>query len=156
MNPTSLPDPAGLSAILNAIANGNMFRDMSGLAGTQAAGQALAEGTMTAATEAGRIASANYKVAADQATEMAKTAADMWKVYQSSGGKEDGSNKSVSAEGARVNHGRDMDDRGVNRPLSGGTAGSADEVGTGGGEDTVPEGESESLGGHGADGAGAQ
>jgi hypothetical protein len=34
MGPTQLPDPAGLSAVLGALANGNMFRDMSGLAGT--------------------------------------------------------------------------------------------------------------------------
>jgi hypothetical protein len=144
MNPTALPDPTSLSAILTAIANGNMFRDMSGLAGTQAAGRALAEGTMTAATEAGRIASANYKVAADQATEMAKTAADMWKVYQSSGGK-DGSNKSVSAEGARVNHGRDMDERGVNQPSSSG-GGASDGSGEGGAASDV-----ETSAGEGAD-----
>src|SRR5262249_9768793 len=34
VNPTSLPDPTGLGAALNALATLN-FRDMSGLAGTQ-------------------------------------------------------------------------------------------------------------------------
>jgi hypothetical protein len=36
MNPQQLPDPTGVGAILGAMANGSMFRDMSGLAGTQA------------------------------------------------------------------------------------------------------------------------
>jgi hypothetical protein len=119
MSPTALPDPTGLAAILGAVANGNMFRDMSGLAGTQAAGQAASAGTLGAATEAGRIASDNFRIASEQATEMAKAAVDLWKV--SSGGK-DGNQPSisVSAEGARINHGRDMDERGIKRPAAGG------------------------------------
>ena len=36
MNPQPFPDPSGVGAILGAMGNGNMFRDMSGLAGTQA------------------------------------------------------------------------------------------------------------------------
>ena len=121
MNPTNLPDPTGLSAILSAVANGNMFRDMSGLAGTQAAGQAMSSGTLAAATEAGRINSDNYKAATQAATEMAKTAADMWKAYQGSNGNQGGSNHSTSAEGARINHGRDMDERGVSPSASSGS-----------------------------------
>ena len=35
-SPTALPDPSGLSSILGTVAAANMFRDMSGLAGTQA------------------------------------------------------------------------------------------------------------------------
>ncbi len=51
--PTSLPDPAGLSAILQVLSNGSLFRNMSGLEGTQAAGQAAGLGTLDAATAAG-------------------------------------------------------------------------------------------------------
>jgi hypothetical protein len=132
MPPTSLPEPAGLSAVLGALAAGSMFRDMSGLAGTQALGQAASSGTLDAATEAGRINSANYQAATTQATEMGKTAADMFKVLKTSGGGSGGSGGTgsgggsggsssggISADGARVNHARDLDERGV----SGGTAG---------------------------------
>ncbi len=46
MNPPALPDPTGVSAVLSAMASGGMFRDMSGLAGTQAlAGSALQAST---------------------------------------------------------------------------------------------------------------
>ncbi|MFL6726681.1 MAG: hypothetical protein ACJ8FS_09235 [Sphingomicrobium sp.] len=118
MNPTSLPDPSGLGAILGAVANGNMFRDMSGLAGTQEMARAASAGTLTAATEAGRIASDNYRIATENATEMGKTAADMWKFSKGSerNSGSSGSDRSVSAEGARINHGRDMDERGIRRP----------------------------------------
>lgn len=116
MTPTALPEAAGLSAVLGAVASGSMFRDMSGLAGTQATAQAASAGTLAAATEAGRIASENFKAATAQATEMGKAAADMWKVKNA--GKSDGSSANsksggVSAEGARINHGKDMDQRGV-------------------------------------------
>lgn len=120
VTPAPTPDPAGLAAVLGAIANGNMFRDMSGLAGTQATAQAASAGTLTAATEAGRIASENFKAATTQATEMGKAAADMWKVMKQSGkggsgggGSGGGSSAGISGEGARINQGRDLDQRGV-------------------------------------------
>ena len=115
MTPSGLPDPAGLSAVLGAIASANMFRDHSGLAGTQAAAQAASAGTLTAATEAGRIASDNYRIATQQATEMGKAAADMWKVSKSKGDTSSGGpcSAGISGDGARVNLGRDLDRRGV-------------------------------------------
>jgi hypothetical protein len=122
--PTALPEPAGMSAVLGALAAGNMFRDMSGLAGTQSLASAASQQTLSAATEAGRINSENYRAATTQATEMGKAAADMYKVLNSggkggsgsSGGGSGGSGHGsggVSGEGARINHGRDMDERGV-------------------------------------------
>ncbi|HEY0505523.1 MAG TPA: hypothetical protein VGD42_18715, partial [Lysobacter sp.] len=112
-NPTSLPDPAGLGASLGALATANLFRDMSGLAGTQALAQAASQGTLDAATEAGRQAGANLKTVTDQAVAMGQAAADMWKTMQANKGKGDptGTSSSVSADGARINHGRDMDQR---------------------------------------------
>lgn len=108
MNPSNLPDPAGLSAVLGAVANGNMFRDMSGLEGTQAAGQAMSAGTLSAATGAGKLATENYRIATDQATEMAKTAADMWKAKL--GAKSARSKSQTQSEkGSLVNLGRDID-----------------------------------------------
>jgi hypothetical protein len=110
--PTALPEPAGLTAALNTLASGSLFRDMSGLAGTQALAEAGSAGTLSAATEAGRIASANLKTVSDQATAMGQTAADMWKTLQTKKG-DGGSGSNISTEGARINHGRDMDERGV-------------------------------------------
>lgn len=149
MPPTALPEPAGVSAVLGALAAGNMFRDMSGLAGTQAVASAATAGTLTAATEAGRINSANYQAATTQATEMGKAAADMYKVLNSkdgkgsggsSGGGSGGSSGGVSAEGARINHGRDMDQRGVSG------SGSASRAGT----PSTPSGGSSGGGGAGS------
>lgn len=126
MAPTNLPDPAGLSAVLGAVANGSMFRDMSGLAGTQSLAQNASGGTLQAATEAGRIASENYKTATEQATEMGKAAADMWKTMQSSGSDGSGGGGSggpksagITGDGARINHGRDLDERSGYGTMSG-------------------------------------
>jgi hypothetical protein len=119
MNPTTLPDPSGLSGILTAIANGNMFRDMSGLAGTQGLVTAGMQGTLSAATEAGKLASENMKTNAQKAVEMAKVLADIVKTAASvatgvpAGGGSSASSGSISGEGAQINHGRDMDARGV-------------------------------------------
>ncbi|GAA5069759.1 hypothetical protein GCM10025759_06930 [Lysobacter panacisoli] len=121
LTPTSLPEPTGLTAAMTALANGSMFRDMSGLAGTQALAQAASAGTLDAATEAGRLASTNLKTVTDQAVAMGQTAADMWKTAQANknggggggSGGSGGTGSSISADGARINHGRDMDQRGV-------------------------------------------
>jgi hypothetical protein len=123
--PTPLPDPAGLSAALGALASANLFRDMSGLAGTQAAAQAASAGTLDAATEAGRIASTNFQAATKQATEMGKAAADMWKVLKSSesGGSGKEATGGISGDGARINQGRDLDRRGVTGGSGGGAPG---------------------------------
>ena len=62
--PGALPDPTGVGAILTAVGKGDMFRDMSGLAGTQAlatanlqASGAALKATIEASTEAMKIAS---------------------------------------------------------------------------------------------------
>jgi hypothetical protein len=115
VNPTALPAPTGLGAALTTLATANLFRDMSGLAGTQALAQSGAAGTLDAATAAGQLASANLKTVTDQAVAMGQTAADMWKTLHAptGGGEGNGSRSTVSAEGARINQGRDLDRRGV-------------------------------------------
>jgi hypothetical protein len=123
VNPTNLPAPSGLGASLGALAAMN-FRDMSGLAGTQGLAGTATTGTLAATTDAGRNATAMAGVAAD----VLKTAITAGYGRQTKGG--------VSAEGARINHGRDMDRRGV-----GGTAEVEDTDGrpSGGPEDGTPE-----------------
>lgn len=122
--PTVLPDPAGLSAALGALANGSMFRDMAGLVGTQDVARAASESTLDAATEAGRIASTNFQAATTQATEMGKAAANMFTAIKS-GEAAKGREAGISGDGARINHGRDMDERGVTRGSSSPGAGSS-------------------------------
>ena len=123
--PTVLPEPAGLSAALSALANGSMFRDMAGLAGAQDMAKDASAGTLNAATEAGRIASTNFQTATTQATEMGKAAANMFTAIKS-GEAAKGREAGISGDGARINHGRDMDERGVTaRGGSGGVSSGA-------------------------------
>lgn len=131
VTPTTLPDPAGLSAALGALANGSMFRDMAGLAGTQDVARAASESTLLAATEAGRIASTNFQAATTQATEMGRAAADMFTAIKS-GEAAKGREAGISGDGARINHGRDMDERGLTRGSSSPGAGGSS-PGAGGG-----------------------
>lgn len=59
VNPPPVPDPSGTSAVLNAVANGNMFRDMSGLAASIAANQTALNAAKDLAVATGDQASAN-------------------------------------------------------------------------------------------------
>lgn len=65
MNPSSLPDPSGLGSILSALSNGNMFRDMSGLAGTQGL---VATGMQTSANLANNAMSSATNLAGSMAS----------------------------------------------------------------------------------------
>lgn len=122
VNPTSLPDPQGISAVLQAVANGNMFRDMSGLASTvglaQAGLQSATEGAIAAGTQAG----SNMATAAKKEVEMFKAAlAFVGSLY--GGGSADTSPSTISNDGAKINHGRSLDARGFGgtAPNGGGT-----------------------------------
>lgn len=122
VNPTQLPDPAGLAAVIGAVQNGNMFRDMSGLAGTQAAMTAAIQAAGQAGQQAGANATTGMTGAQTQATamhgaqtqkdiEQMKIAGDIAKA--SIGVPPVGKDKveGISGDGARINHGRDMDQR---------------------------------------------
>ena len=132
VNPTSLPDPAGLGAVLSAVANSNMFRDMSGLAGTQTLAGQTAQGTLDAATAAAEIASANMRAQMQKAVAMGQIAADLAKTAMgmpSSGG----GNNTISAEAARVAHGEQRDAAGASNAPGGGDASGGGTVDGGGG-----------------------
>lgn len=114
-SPTSLPDPAGTAAILAAIQNGNMFRDMSGLQSTiglaQAALQATSAGAATAGEQAGtnmnNLLKANterQRIAAEMITSLAKTAASAYTggAIGAGGGISGGSGH--SQDGAKINY----------------------------------------------------
>jgi hypothetical protein len=57
-NAPDAPDPAGLSGVLGAVTNANSFRDMAGLAGTQANAQAAMQAAASLATNFGNQAAA--------------------------------------------------------------------------------------------------
>src|SRR6185295_10083027 len=75
--PTSLPDPTGVGAIITALQQGNMFRDMSGMAQTVALAQAALQATASGATAVGQQAGQNMKTVVDAQTERARIAAQL-------------------------------------------------------------------------------
>jgi hypothetical protein len=97
VNPPNLPDPVGLTAIIGALQKGDMFRDLSGLASTAQLAQAALGGAFQGA-----------EAAAAQAGTNAATAANLLSSLY--GNRSPGT---ISNTGARINQGRDMDDRGV-------------------------------------------
>jgi hypothetical protein len=124
MQPPAAPEPAGLSAVLNAVANGAMFRDMSGLAGTQQLTQSVQQGAVDSTTAAGQIVSNNMRTQAQKAVAMAQVAADIIKsIYGKGGGGGGGmGGGNVSQIGAHVAQGQSLDKRGAPLPGSGGAA----------------------------------
>lgn len=105
-NPAALPDPAGLTSTLGALAGGNMFRDMSGTATAQALALAALSGAAGGATTAGQQGVANAAMAAQKDIEMAKIAAGIL-----TGGLAGDSASTISEKGAKVNEGRSLDER---------------------------------------------
>jgi hypothetical protein len=122
VNPTSLPDPVGMAGVLQAIQNGNMFRDMSGLAATIGLAQAGMQTTADAATAANTQAGSNMATAAKKEVEMFKAALAFAGAVMGKGSP-DTSPSTISNEGAKINQGRSMDQRGV--PAQSGAGGGA-------------------------------
>ena len=116
MPPPNIPDPVGTAAVLSAVQNGNMFRDMSGLQGTiglaQAALQASAAGAATAGQQAGtaqqnqlQADTARQQIAADMIKDLAKTAASVFTGMPMGGGSSGGPGASNhSQDGAKINY----------------------------------------------------
>lgn len=130
-NPAALPDPAGLSSTLGALASGAMFRDMSGSATAQALALAAITGAGQGATAAGQQGVANAAMAAQKDIEMAKIAAGLV-----TGGLAGGGKGTASVQGAKINEGRSLDERGATPTKGGNASGSleaqaaADDTGT--------------------------
>ncbi|HEX6226819.1 MAG TPA: hypothetical protein VFZ52_20515 [Chryseolinea sp.] len=137
VSPTSLPEPTGMAAALQTIANGNMFRDMSGLASTIGLAQAGLASSGQGAGEAAAQAGSNMATAAKKEVEMFK-AALAFAATMFGKGSPDTSPSTISNEGAKVNHGRSMDQRAVTS-----TGGGSNGVGS------MPQGGGSSGGGGG-------
>ncbi|VVC75480.1 hypothetical protein AQUSIP_07700 [Aquicella siphonis] len=109
MNPASLPDPSGINSIIGAMQNGNMFRDMAGLATTAGMAQALASNATTAGTEAGKQAAANLAVAAQKDIEEKRIAAQLAMAAMGLPAASSGTPKNISESGALLNTATKMD-----------------------------------------------
>jgi hypothetical protein len=134
VNPTSLPEPTGLAAALQAIQNGNMFRDMSGLAATMGLTRAALNAASQGATAAGSQAGANAATAAQLLGDLARTAASVMTMGAGGaagmlagggsmlGGGGGGGGGNISHAGALMNQGRSLDSRGAQQQQQGGGA----------------------------------
>jgi hypothetical protein len=132
--PTSLPEPAGTAAILAAIQNGDMFRDMSGLQSTIALAQAALQATSAGAATAGQQAGTNMnsllqanterqRIAAEMITSLAKTAASAYTGGAvGAGGGISGGGGNHSQDGAKINY---FDKTQGQTPADGGNSGGA-------------------------------
>ena len=119
--PASLPDPVGTAAILSAIQNGNIFRDMSGLQATIGLAQSATQGTQAGAAIAGQQAGENMnnllkanterqRIAADMIKSLASTAASVYGIGKGGGGGSGGGGTggggggNTSQDGAKINY----------------------------------------------------
>ncbi|MFM9950298.1 MAG: hypothetical protein ACKV1O_20350 [Saprospiraceae bacterium] len=102
-NPTNLPDPTGMTAILQAIQNGNTFRDISGLSNTiKLAGDAM-DLANRSATAAGQQSGTNLANAFQHDIELKKIEA-MERLAKSQNGNQGGGSKNVTEQGSKINY----------------------------------------------------
>ena len=144
MTPSTLPDPTGTAAILAAIQNGAMFRDMSGLQATinlaQAAIEAAAANTTATGQQTGatltaqvqaqtdrmRIAADLHKARLQVVGDLAKAALSAYTGIPMGGIGGGGGGASHSQDGAKVNY----FDRNRGQELPGGSRGGGSGAGT--------------------------
>ena len=124
--PTALPDATGVAAIVNAVQNGNMFRDMSGLAQTAAIAQAALQASAQGATAVGEQAGQNMATVVNSQTERMRIAAQLIAAAMGvpttgAGGGGQGApagKGTVSERGGEINTARALDEQ---RATQGGT-----------------------------------
>lgn len=146
----ALPDPQGMGAVLAAIQNGNMFRDMSGLAATIGLAQSGLAGAQQGASDASAQAGKNAAVAAELGAKVAEIAAKLIASYFTGGagmmaggggGGGGGSgqggminaDQGISKAGSILNYAKGMDDRTIGKTPSGQPIIPASDLGGGGG-----------------------
>ena len=83
--PTTLPGAAGVQPLLTALQNGNLFRDMSGLAQVSALAQSATDLSGSGATSAGAQAAANLKTTMEEHTARMRIAAELSGATQGGG-----------------------------------------------------------------------
>jgi hypothetical protein len=76
-NPTALPDPTSMAAVVAALQNGGAFRDMSGLAQSAAIAQAAQQASAAGATAVAKQATQNMQTVMEQQTQRLRIAAQV-------------------------------------------------------------------------------
>ncbi|MGW2292040.1 hypothetical protein [Streptomyces phaeochromogenes] len=136
VNPTQLPDPTGLGAILGAVQNGSMFRDMAGLAATIGLAQSAGGQATDAAADASKLAAANLAVAAQKDIEQQKIAAQVALAAMGLPSVNGGTPTNISEMGALINSAGERDRA---QPAGGGNGTTSTPGGDGdGGSGPVP------------------
>lgn len=160
VSPAALPAPTGMPAIISALASGNIFRDMSGIAQGAQLAQSSLEQAMQGATAAGEGASANLqagltltKAILSQIVAMNERFATL--LYQTGmQAMQNLGNASITNAGAAVNYGEKLDDAAqATRQAAGQAAGSGSSTG---GASTPPGAEGGGTGSTSDAGAGTQ
>ena len=115
-SPVALPDPTAMAAVVTALQNANMFRDMSGLAQSAAVAQTLQQLSAAGATAAAQQAGDNLKTVMDQQTQRmrigAALVAQLYGVPASAGGGGAGPprDQSLTEQGGQINSARTLDE----------------------------------------------
>lgn len=148
VSPTSLPDPTGLAAVINAIQNGNMFRDMSGLAATIGMLQSTVQGTTQAAGQAAQQAGQNMANTQQFIEAMGQLALQAYGMSTGATVPSGPATRNISNAGAALNQGMKLDSQ---RPTTGassppGSSGSGS-AGTSGSSSSGTAGVSGPIGG---------
>lgn len=144
VNPTALPDPAGLGAMVGALQNGSMFRDMSGLAATIALAQSTAGNSSEGAASAGQLANQNLLVAAQKEIEQMRIAAQVAMAAMGMPGGQGGTPSNISEMGAMINSAKAHDaEKGAGKAdAAGGESGGGSSGGGGSGGGNNSDGDS--------------
>jgi hypothetical protein len=135
-NPTSLPDPTGVAAILGALQQGNMFRDMSGLAQTAALAQAGLQASAQGATAAGQQAANTLATVMANNTERMRIAAQLIAAAAGipttgAGGQQPPGKGTLSERGGELNAAQAIGQQ-IDQSASGGGSGGGSLGGSGG------------------------
>jgi hypothetical protein len=128
VSPTQLPDPTSMASVLQAISQGNMFRDMSGIVAASALAEAGLGAAASGATAAGAEAGRSFAEMNRHKEAMFAMVASMLTGKDIKAPARD----NISNAGAAVNHGSQMDR--ARQTLDGSTPASGTlTTGTGGG-----------------------
>ena len=141
--PSALPDPTGVGAIIAALQQGNMFRDMSGLAQTAALAQAALQASAQGATSAAQQAGQNMKTVVDAQTERMRIAAQLAGQMMgapATGGAAPPGTGTVTERGGELNVAEDIDAQRAAEGLSDGASDAS--TGADGGSAGGPDGSS--------------
>ncbi|GAA4102947.1 hypothetical protein [Nonomuraea soli] len=130
--PTSLPDPVLAAGTLQALNNGNLFRDMSAAAATVGLAQAAVQSAQAGATAAGQQSTEAQNTAVKAAGDFANTVAQLAATAVKGGTNAGGglATKSLTAAGGLMNAGKSVD---IGKAAKAAANGSAAGSGTSGG-----------------------